>query len=407
MGTRTLAVAIAALCQIGLVNGVGPKVSPTGAENPNSQILVPTFSFNNVSEMTTCAPAAISWVYSPNANPDPLQLALYITNAQVPQPPPPTSPTVSATFSNPSASWPLNNTTRMIVSSTDPLLYALTWSAVSVVAGWYRLTGIIHLPNYDFIQQSNDFYVQNGTDFSCTILVPASSSGDLTASSIPTSTGNPTSPETISAVHPARHNDGAIAGGVVGGVVVAVAIIAAYLYCRRKSPRIRATREWAVLGALESESKTSPTATTTCRSHTKSDSVQPMVSSNEPSDTSIRPRIEETWRASSYTNATDISTRPDSAFAYGDAEGPFSNSTQRANGSSSSLTMRPAYPSGASQEILGAFMRLSPTNESGSPERTATLGQHYNLVDPVLVSSLPRRSVHEEEEDVFSDRFRV
>ncbi|KAF7348604.1 hypothetical protein MVEN_01378200 [Mycena venus] len=296
-----------ALCHIGSVNGyVRPRDdTPTGVDSASSAIVTPAFQFDKISEMTTCQPAVISWMYSPVTVDDPLVLTLNITNDGVLQPSPP-SATATGTFATPNVGRAWNRRdllplTQQITtdSGINPLERTYTWPSVNVSAGWYELTATLGLPG--FLQTSTSFYVQNGTDVSCLASQPASSSS---TPSNPSSTGSPTSTgaaETSGVTLPvssssgsSKVNRGAIAGGVIGGLAVIAAAIAAYFYLRyasassasKGSPN-RAQRKWAGLGSTDTKAKVYPPASRSAgvsssgRHHSQSDSIGPMLSSRD------------------------------------------------------------------------------------------------------------------------------
>ncbi|KAJ7362985.1 hypothetical protein DFH08DRAFT_841827 [Mycena albidolilacea] len=239
MCTPPIAFLICALWHIGSVNGyIGPRQDPLSAASAQSATVTPIFSFNKISEPTTCKPAVIPWSYSPITASDVFELTLFITNDGVAQPAPPLA-TTSGTFTlNPRAMQRRDVTTQQINSDPiDPLVRAFTWSAVNVTAGWYELTATLSLPG--FLKKSLAFYIENGTDISC--LTPtrtspfssipskaASSHSATSTASVSPSTGVPTVTP-----GPSNVNRGILVGGIIGGLAVLCGAIAAYLYRMR------------------------------------------------------------------------------------------------------------------------------------------------------------------------------
>jgi len=303
-----------ALCHIGSVNGfVTPRDEPTAVNAASSAIVTPGFQFDSISQMTTCKPAVISWLYSPVTVDDPLELLLYITNDNVAQPPAPSS-TATGIFTTPDGRRAVRRDTAVVLEITpeggiDPLLRTYTWPSVNVTAGWYELEATLPLPG--FTEESLSFYVANGTNVSCFAgAAPPASASSASSVPNPTSSGGPTSPistggaaQTSSAAtlpvtsgsSSSKVNRGAIAGGVIGGLAVIAAAIAAYFYLRYASASTasgasgkKRTRKWAGLGSTDSKAKMYPStsrsaagAAVSGRHHSQSDSIGPMISSHD------------------------------------------------------------------------------------------------------------------------------
>ncbi|KAJ7669402.1 hypothetical protein DFH06DRAFT_1180841 [Mycena polygramma] len=242
--------------------------------------------------MLTCQPSLITWLYSSASDINFKDLALTITNVDVPQLSAP-STTAIGTFSTPTLQRRDGDLTQTIASGVDPTLGTFTWSNVDVSQGWYTMVATMASVNFQL--QSSAFYVQNGPDVSCISTSSPSSSSAPTSSSpadptssppsSPTSSGDGSSssgvtlPVTSGA---SKVNRGAIAGGVIGGLAVIAAAIAAYFYLRYASASSsapagkRATRKWAGLGSTDS--KNYPGTSSNNRHHSQSDSVGPMIS---------------------------------------------------------------------------------------------------------------------------------
>ncbi|KAJ7362979.1 hypothetical protein DFH08DRAFT_931014 [Mycena albidolilacea] len=130
-------------------------------------------------------------------------------------------------------------TQQITANPIDPLVRVFTWHSVNVSAGWYELIATLGLPN--FFNQSNTFFVKNGTNVSCITPTPTSSSSftptDHTSSHSATSTASVSPSTGVPTVTPgpSKHkvNRGVIVGGAVGGVAALCAAITAYLYLMR------------------------------------------------------------------------------------------------------------------------------------------------------------------------------
>ncbi|KAF7334706.1 hypothetical protein MVEN_02301300 [Mycena venus] len=206
-------------------------------------VVTPIFEFAKISDMTTCEPASITWMYSPVKVDDSLALALTITNNGVPQAPPP-STTATGTFSTPSVGRRVNhlferdgtvNQSITIGQGVDPLSRIITWASVNVTQGWYAILGAMNLPGVS--QESSFFFVFNGTDTSClrtksVSRVSSVAGGTSSDGSIPRSSsvagGSSTTGVTLP-VSSSKNNRGATVGGLVGGVVGGVLIVLAAL----------------------------------------------------------------------------------------------------------------------------------------------------------------------------------
>ncbi|KAJ7870822.1 hypothetical protein B0H14DRAFT_3132051 [Mycena olivaceomarginata] len=227
-----IALLICALWHIGSVNGyIEPRQDPSSVASTQSATATPTFGFNKISELTTFN--------------DALELALFITNDGVEQPPPPVA-TTTGTFNTPSAARAVSQrdiaqpiTQQITANPVDPLVRVFTWHSVNVSAGWYELIATLDLPNFSNI--SNVFFVKNGTNVSCITPTRTSSSSftptDHTSSYSATSTASVSPSTGVPAVTPgpSKHkvNRGVIVGGAVGGVAALCAAITAYLCLMR------------------------------------------------------------------------------------------------------------------------------------------------------------------------------
>ncbi|KAJ7796317.1 hypothetical protein B0H14DRAFT_3158102 [Mycena olivaceomarginata] len=225
-----IALLICALWHIGSVNGyIGPRQDPSSVASTQSVTVTPTFNFNKISELTTCKPAGITWIYSPITVDDALELTLFITNDDVEQPPP--VATTTGTVNTPSAARAVSQrdiaqpiTQQITADPVDPLVRVFTWHSVNVSAGWYELIATLDLPN--FSNQSNVFFVKNSINVSCITPTPTSSSSftltDHTSSHSATSTASVSPSTRVPSVTPgpSKHkvNRGVIVGGAVGGV---------------------------------------------------------------------------------------------------------------------------------------------------------------------------------------------
>ncbi|KAJ7676464.1 hypothetical protein B0H17DRAFT_1139894 [Mycena rosella] len=301
MYTLPTALFIWALAHFGPVHGYVARDDSSGGST-DSASSQPSFSFNIISEMTTCTPANITWLYARTANDVNLELSLAITNNGVLQPSPPPSTAVgSFPTTNPRRNSPSrrDGTVNQTINDgdIDPLLHSYTWPSVNVPAGWYIITGTL---SFTAPIESSPFYVVNGPDTSCFGAAGTSSIPTSTSSGNPTSTssGSPTSsadlpPPTlpVDAVSTSKVNRGAIAGGVIGGLAVLAAAVAAYFYIRYASasssggsPARRGTRKWGGLGSVDSKTKAYPNASPRSpgggsgRHHSQSESVGPMLS---------------------------------------------------------------------------------------------------------------------------------
>ncbi|KAJ6514772.1 hypothetical protein DFH09DRAFT_1288024 [Mycena vulgaris] len=235
---RAAAVYIRGACCICLlaaslgVHGYLPRATTQASPAPSSSASATRgFGFNIISEMTTCTPAKITWVYSPLYS---INLAISITNAEVSQPDPPLNALISSHMIR---AWNRNSVSRrgvitqlIAAESLNPLARSYTWPSVNVSAGWYTLQASFDsaLPI-----QSTPFYVVNGTDISCirTTAVSVSTSAATSASS---SARGPSATIGVAKVHGSKVNRGEIAGGVAGGLFILVAMIVV-IRCRYRT----------------------------------------------------------------------------------------------------------------------------------------------------------------------------
>ncbi|KAK7042974.1 hypothetical protein VNI00_008711 [Paramarasmius palmivorus] len=222
--------------------------SSTSAQPSGSSVLF----FGVIDTLTTCQPAQIRWTFAGPVAP----IDFTITNIGVTQDPPPSSSATGAspsnTFTNDDPPIPGGGvggartraaraepsdagfTVSTIASSVNPKSSAFSWPKVNVPQGWYRCIATFTDPNRSpsFSTGSSPFFVQNGTDVSCIISSPGSSSTSAPTGS-PTTSGDG-SENTSAPVGAAQShvNTGAIAGGVVGGVAL-LAVVAAVFLCMR------------------------------------------------------------------------------------------------------------------------------------------------------------------------------
>ncbi|KAJ6550310.1 hypothetical protein B0H19DRAFT_1265148 [Mycena capillaripes] len=232
--------ALATTLLVGAVSEMGVYgYVPREVSTPTESALPPTatamFSFNKISEMTTCTSTTITWIYVPitDAVSDAMDLTLTITN-----------------------DLPGNNVPDLFQSlsdgSLDPRAGSYIWSSVNVTEGWYSLVANF-TPGVAASEDSLPFYVVNGTDTSCLgILAGSPAASSPTAS--PTSSVGPTSssaPTRASDTVSSKMNREALVGGVIGGTALLAAVIAAYCcFCYRcASTRGRGTRKWHGFGS--------------------------------------------------------------------------------------------------------------------------------------------------------------
>ncbi|KAF7338761.1 hypothetical protein MSAN_02198600 [Mycena sanguinolenta] len=288
-----VALFIGALCHIGSVVGhVTPRGGPTRVARANTAIATPAFAFNTISNMTSCDPAVISWMYTPPTLSDSVEMTLFIQDASPPAESPSPIPNGRRVTIRGDGSI-----TQQIAANIDPKLLGFTWTSANVTSGWYQL--IATLPLLD--QESSSFFVAAGRNTSClastTLSSSLSSSSSLFSSSSsttsnPTSSGSPTSTggastasETTAVLATSsKTNRGAIAGAVIGGFAVFAAAIAAYIYLRYASRRAsRVSRKW---GGPHSKARAYPPASRypgapRRRPHSRSDSIGPFMSAND------------------------------------------------------------------------------------------------------------------------------
>ncbi|KAJ7096064.1 hypothetical protein C8R44DRAFT_748924 [Mycena epipterygia] len=305
MYTLPVALFIWTISHIASVNGyVAREDSSAGSPTVGASLATvpPVFTFNEISNMTTCTPATITWRYESFSDDLSSDLTLSITNVGVVQAPAPSS-TITGSFSSVINAGAIGRAvyisrrdlTQSITGGTIfPTVETYTWLSVNVTAGWYVLTATI-VPS-DSATESTSFYVTNGSDTSCLATTSSSvtasnptSSGSATSSAPPLSTSGVTLPVNVGS---SKVNRGAIAGGVIGGLAVLAAAIAAYFYLRyasastgsRASPAKRSTpRRWNGLSSTDSKTgMVYPAARGLGGSshphHSQSDSVGPMLS---------------------------------------------------------------------------------------------------------------------------------
>ncbi|KAJ6600003.1 hypothetical protein DFH09DRAFT_1355989 [Mycena vulgaris] len=304
MHTLPVALFIWAISHFGSVHGYVPREdSPGGSPTKTavSAIVTSLFSFDKISEMTTCIPATITWRYTPAISDDFSDfsdLTLSITN-DVAQPSPPPSTTIGSfsSFFSVEARAVYRNRRDVLTQDIsngfiDPLALSYIWPSVNVSAGWYALEASI---SGTTVAESLSFYVINGSDTSCVGPVSPSSSSSTpnpTSSGTPTSSGGSASTSGITLpVNAAttKVNRGAIAGGVIGGLAILAAVVAAYFYLRYASasgvsgasPGRRGTRKWGGLDSTDSKARAYPSTSRNIGGsghHSQSDSVGPMLS---------------------------------------------------------------------------------------------------------------------------------
>ncbi|KAJ7789550.1 hypothetical protein B0H14DRAFT_239301 [Mycena olivaceomarginata] len=199
MCSPLIALLICALWHISSVNGyIGPRQrGPSSVSSAQSEIATIAFSFNKISELTTCKPGIITWSYSPVTANDVFELTLFITNNDIAQPPPPSATSTGIFTTNPAARAVSQRdiTTQQINDDpVNPIVRAFTWNSVNVSAGWYEMTATFALPG--FSKESVAFYVENGTDISC--LTPTRTSPFSSISSNPASSHSATSTASVS-----------------------------------------------------------------------------------------------------------------------------------------------------------------------------------------------------------------
>ncbi|KAJ7154598.1 hypothetical protein C8R46DRAFT_440523 [Mycena filopes] len=210
------------------------------------------FSFNSISNMTTCEPALITWIYTPLNGGDP-NLILSITNSGVKAPSPPLSTAVGSSSQHDirRSYFRRRDITEQISAPIPASLEVFEWSSLNVGgsgSGWYALFATVDDASTSSL--SLPFFVQDDPDVSCTPGVspasdptssgPTSSSSDPISTGVgsgtPTSTGGPSS--SVLPASSSKVNKSTIAGGVIGALVVmAAAITASILLCRRRRRR--------------------------------------------------------------------------------------------------------------------------------------------------------------------------
>ncbi|KAJ7691052.1 hypothetical protein B0H17DRAFT_1134067 [Mycena rosella] len=203
--------------------------------------------------MTACASAKITWEAVPGTIASFAGLNLSITNAGVPQPPPPSSaPTGASATSSAKAARRSHlsaraTVTQEIADNIDASTGTYTWRRVNVTEGWYSTAAAFS--DGVAMQQSDPFFVVNGTDTSCLPGGTAPKSTSRTSESANTTSqtksAGPTSSPSAAATslaastarHPAKFPPGAIAGIVVGAILVLTGILVFLrIRSRRASP---------------------------------------------------------------------------------------------------------------------------------------------------------------------------
>jgi hypothetical protein len=185
--------------------------------------------------MITCAPAQFSWNYTGPEG----QLLLDITDDAVLQSsnPPPTT------------KCPRDNPITFIVTyDADPLAFNFTWPAVKVSQGSYIVEGLIYSNGVPILSaQSAVFEVLNGTDTSCVVSIPSSSSSP----SSPTQSPSLASPSSSTMGGPVlsssskESNKGTIAGAIVGAIaLISILSICLIILRRNRYRHSSATRTW-------------------------------------------------------------------------------------------------------------------------------------------------------------------
>ncbi|KAJ6582863.1 hypothetical protein DFH09DRAFT_1437290, partial [Mycena vulgaris] len=216
------------------VHGYFPRATTADASSESAAPTpTPDFSFNNISEMTTCIPTTITWSYTPAVNSVSLNFSLSITNLGAIKPsPPPLTTSAHMIRARNSVSRREIGTESIIAGSIDPSAGSYTWPSVNVSAGWYVLFADLgHIGS-----GSLSFYVANGTDTSCIRSNAVSLSASSPTSASLATSSPPSGPAVITAAaHGSKVNRGAIAGGVLGGLFILVATISIIFRCRSRT----------------------------------------------------------------------------------------------------------------------------------------------------------------------------
>ncbi|KAK7017730.1 hypothetical protein R3P38DRAFT_1314421 [Favolaschia claudopus] len=142
---------IATIIGIGTVPVAEAGTSAQAVPTPTSGV-TPVFEFNNITNMTFCAPAVISWQYHPDTSQDPFDVSLAIWNESTAQTLPFLTPYENRTSSMRRTTRKLkpshnhiderkkrsfNTTSQMITPSLiDPVVGSFTWGKVNVTTGW-------------------------------------------------------------------------------------------------------------------------------------------------------------------------------------------------------------------------------------------------------------------------------
>ncbi|KAJ7192160.1 hypothetical protein GGX14DRAFT_578324 [Mycena pura] len=288
------------------------------------------FEWKIVSNMVTCHPATVSWLYSPLFG-SPL-MSISISNDGVAQPVAPSTFAVGSLSTHNSRSVSRGSVLRRapVNQEISPGLISanlpnFTWPQVNVSAGWYELQATFAVVTN--VAPSVPFYVENGTDVSC--LLPAAPPISTSTSTL---TSKPTNRVGASSSSSPRAN---VIGGVIGGLVVLVGLITActcyYRYRRR-------ARQWTSL--------TSTTYTSTIFPRTAE------LTSKE------RREYITNQLAAVQTQLAGLQTKTATA---ADAPAPVSDSTSANLANFPNVSMAPAGGDGAG---IDAEVRLRTQNET-------------------------------------------
>ncbi|KAJ7154597.1 hypothetical protein C8R46DRAFT_1196904 [Mycena filopes] len=218
MYTLPAALFVWALGFIRSVDGM-PSGDLESRETATQALFNGTFSFNSISNMTTCEPALITWNYTHLSGEDLPNLILSVTNLAVPEPTPPLSTTFFGSFSqhDTRGSYLRRDViTEQISGPISPSLERFEWSSVNVSGGsWYAIVATVDGAASAFTGSLN-FFIQDGPDVSCTLP--------------PTSTGDPSSS--------GGTYDGSLIGGIVFMAVVLPLVVAgSVLACVKRRKR--------------------------------------------------------------------------------------------------------------------------------------------------------------------------
>ncbi|KIJ63039.1 hypothetical protein HYDPIDRAFT_29734 [Hydnomerulius pinastri MD-312] len=191
-----------------LPSSPGNPASPSSSGSPASPSSSPSFSFNQVQNMTTCTTGLITWNYSGQQ----AELTLSVTDQVA------TTARYIGRRQN-TGGLPISQ----LLTETNAQLGSYTWQSVNLTEGQYYIQA--YMPSFAFSSSSLTFYITNGSDVSCL-------TGTSPHSTAPAPSGNPsTSPSSASS----KNNTGAIVGGVLGAIAgVALVVLAGLLYLRRR-----------------------------------------------------------------------------------------------------------------------------------------------------------------------------